>query len=67
MKRERWLDQEQSERFTGRTRVTLWHWRGAGKLPFKQVGAQIFYPVSALKKFKSKEVDHHVQQIGTSE
>ena len=52
MQNERWVDQEQAERFTGRSRVTLWHWRAVGKLPFKKIGNQVFFPVSALRKLK---------------
>jgi len=51
-KKERWFSQKQAERFTGNSRVTLWHSRMAGKLPFKKVGREIFYPLSALKEFK---------------
>ena len=62
MRRERWLDQDQAERFTRKNRVTLWHWRETGRLPYKRIGKQVFYALSALKKFKSKEVKYDAEQ-----
>jgi len=43
MGREKWFDQEKAEKFTGKNRVTLWHWRATGKLVYKKIGNQVFY------------------------
>lgn len=64
MKPERWFDQERAENFTGRNRVTLWHWRAIGKIAYKKVGNQVFYPISALRKFRAKGGETHAEQAG---
>lgn len=46
----KWIDQGQAEKFVGMSRVTLWAWRKAGKLPYRKVGREIFYEAVALRK-----------------